>query len=129
MPTPITIEVAGRSYDAELADTPFAEKVAGALPITARGNRWGEEIYFSTPVSGGLDDTANDEVPLGTIGYWPPGKAICFFFGPTPASQGDECRAASPVNRIGRFLSDTKPLCQAPDGAKVVITAKATRAG
>ncbi len=123
MPTPITITVAGRVYQAELADTPFAAKVYQALPITARGNRWGEEIYFRTPVSGGLDDTADDVVPLGTIAYWPPGKAICFFFGPTPVSEDDECRAASEVNRIGRFLSDIKPLSQAPDGAKVVIEA------
>ncbi|MBE7558564.1 hypothetical protein HS125_06330 [bacterium] len=123
MPTPITVEVAGRVYQAELADTPFARKVYKALPIAARGNRWGEEIYFSTPVSGGLDETADDVVPVGTIGYWPPGKAICFFFGPTPVSEDDECRAASPVNQIGRFLSDTESLKQAPDGAEVVITA------
>ena len=124
MPKAIEIIVAGTRYDAELADTPFAETVYNALPISARGNAWGEEIYFSTPISAGNDDTANDVVPLGTIGYWPPGKAICFFFGVTPVSEGDECRAASPVNQIGRFLSDTEPLKSAPHGAAVEVRAK-----
>ena len=38
---------------------------------------------------------------VGEVAYWPPGQALCIFFGPTPASVGDEPRAASPVNPLG----------------------------
>ena len=47
-------------------------------------------------------------VGLGDLGYWPPGRAFCIFFGPTPASRGTECRPASPVNVFGRVEGDPK---------------------
>ncbi|MFN3346545.1 MAG: cyclophilin-like fold protein, partial [Candidatus Bipolaricaulaceae bacterium] len=66
-----------------------------ALPIKAQANRWGKEIYFSTPVAVELEGGA-EVVEKGTIGYWPPGKALCLFFGPTPASRHpEEIRPAS----------------------------------
>ena len=62
------------------------------LPIEARGSTWGDEIYFSIPVR--LSEENGKEVELGDIAYWPPGTAFCIFFGPTPASHGDEIRPA-----------------------------------
>ncbi|MQG29069.1 MAG: hypothetical protein FI723_11855, partial [SAR202 cluster bacterium] len=41
------------------------------------------------------------------LGYWPPGQAFCLFFGPTPASQGDEIRPASEVTVIGKIIGDS----------------------
>ena len=46
---------------------------------------------------------ASDVVEVGDLAYWPPGLAFCVFFGRTPASQGNEVRAASPVNVVGRI--------------------------
>ena len=43
---------------------------------------------------------------FGDLGYWPPGRAFCSFFGPTPASRGNEIRAAGAVTVIGRVLGD-----------------------
>jgi hypothetical protein len=57
----------------------------------------------------------------GELGYWPTGKAFCIFFGPTPASQGDEIRAASAVNVIGKVKGDLSRLSAVPSGAEVVV--------
>jgi hypothetical protein len=50
---------------------------------------------------------------VGEIAYWPPGKALCIFFGRTPASTDERPRAASPVIPIGRVtagLDGLRPL-------------------
>ena len=58
---------------------------------------------------------------MGEIAYWPPGKAFCIFFGPTPASSGEAPRAASPVNPLGRISGDAKALLGVPQGANISI--------
>ncbi|MGB9298957.1 MAG: cyclophilin-like family protein, partial [Anaerolineae bacterium] len=60
-------------------------------------------------------------VERGDLGYWPPGKAICLFFGPTPASRGDEIRPASPVTVFGRVVGDTSALKTVQDGSQVIL--------
>ena len=70
-----------------------------ALPFETKVNIWGDEIYFSIPVSLG-EENARATVDLGDIGYWPPGQGFCIFFGPTPISRGNEIRPADPVNVI-----------------------------
>ena len=57
----------------------------------------------------------------GDLGYWPPGRAFCLFFGPTPASRGKEIRPASPVNVIGRVIGDLSSLKKVHDGQRVTI--------
>jgi hypothetical protein len=93
------------SAQATLDDSRTARAVWAALPIVATAQTWGDEIYFTIPVSLPEDD-ARDVVGLGALGYWPPGRAFCIFFGPTPASHGEECRPASPVNVFGRIEGD-----------------------
>jgi len=82
---------------------------------------WGEEIYFSIPVAAGLEEGAREVVSAGELAYWPPGKAFCIFFGPTPASRGKEIRAASAVTIIGNILSDPTLFRTVKDGEKVVL--------
>jgi hypothetical protein len=93
------------SARATLDDSRTARAVWAALPIEAAAQTWGDEIYFPVPVSV-PEDEAQAVVALGDLGYWPPGRAFCIFFGPTPASRGDECRPASPVNVVGRIDGD-----------------------
>lgn len=107
--------------EAVLYGTPTAEGVFKALPIEGRANRWGDEIYFSTPLDMPLEPEAREVVEPGELGFWPPGKALCIFFGPTPASRGDEVRAASPVNVFGRLLGDPKAFKRVKDGEKVRV--------
>ena len=107
--------------EAELNDSKTAQVIWDALPIESNNNLWGEEIYFSIPVKAGQEKGAKEVVSAGELGYWPPGHAFCIFFGPTPASRGDEIRAASAVNIIGKVMSDPKIFRKAKDGAKITL--------
>jgi hypothetical protein len=94
------------TIEAELNNTPTARKIAEALPISALFNTWGDEIYFPIPVTAELDDHAREVVAVGDLGYWPPGKAFCIFFGQTPMSRPGEIRPASAVNIVGQVKGD-----------------------
>lgn len=116
----INITAGGVEVTAELYDTPTADLVWDALPITASGSTWGDEIYFRTPVSVEEQD-AVPTVEMGAVAYWPPGQAICLFFGPTPMSVGDEIRPASPVNVFGRIEGDPTVLKAVSSGSEVRV--------
>ena len=117
----IRITTGELKVEAELNDSKTAQSIWDALPISSSNNLWGEEIYFSIPVKAGQEKGAREVVSAGELGYWPPGHAFCIFFGPTPASRGDEIRAASAVNIIGKVLSDPKVFLKARDGAKIIL--------
>jgi hypothetical protein len=117
----IRILIGDLKVEAELNDSKTAQLICEALPIEAKANLWGEEIYFSIPVKTGLEKGAKEVVSAGDLGYWPTGHAFCIFFGPTPASRGDEIRAASAVNLIGKVLSDPKVFRKAKDGEKIIL--------
>lgn len=106
----IKIEIGDIRLEGELYDTATAEEVAQALPLEAGFNSWGDEFYFEIPVSRELDSTATTKVKVGDIGYWPPGRALAVFFGPTPMSTGDEPVPASEVNIVGRVVGDASRL-------------------
>jgi uncharacterized protein len=106
---------------AELNDSLTAKAIWDALPIKVRANTWGDEIYFSIPVKLGEEKDAREVVQMGELGYWPPGNAFCIFFGRTPVSQGDEIRAASAVNVIGKVEGDAKVFKPVKSGAVITI--------
>jgi len=109
---------------AELNDSPTARAIWDALPITAQGNRWGEEIYFAIAVYEELAEDARADVAVGELGYWPPGEAFCIFFGRTPASTGPSPRAASPVSPIGHVLGDATVFTRVRDGEMITLNAE-----
>ena len=117
----IRILVSDLNVEAELNESRAAQLIWEALPIEARTNLWGEEIYFSIPVKAGLEEGAREVVSAGELGYWPTGHAFCIFFGPTPASRGDEIRAASAVNIIGKISGDPKVFRKGKDGIKITL--------
>jgi hypothetical protein len=104
----IKITAGALSATAELAANATADAIWAALPITAQANRWGDEIYFEIPVRLAQAAEARDVLQPGELGYWPVGHAFCIFWGPTPASHGDEIRAYSSVNVFGRLQGDPK---------------------
>ena len=116
----IRIRAGDVEADAVLNDTKTAQAIWSALPIEGHANRWGEEIYFSIGVSL-AGEQGREVVEVGDLGYWPPGKAFCIFFGPTPASEGSEPRAASPVNVFGRVEGDATRFRSVCDGSRVTI--------
>ena len=111
------------SLEADLNASATAKQLLEALPITGRGNRWGDEIYFSIPVEADEDPAARADMQVGEIAYWPPGSAFCIFWGPTPASRGSEPRAASPVNPLGKIDGDATQFGAVGSGTKVTIEA------
>jgi len=111
MPTNIVITAGSIRLEAELNDTFTAKAISNILPITAAANTWGDEIYFSMPITLELEN-GQEVVDLGDLGYWPPGGAFCIFYGLTPASQGDEIRTASAVTIIGKVHGDVTALKQ-----------------
>lgn len=116
----IKIVVGKVELEAWLNETKTATKVFEALPLKSSVNTWGDEIYFTIPVDAQPEDP-RELVDLGDIAYWPPGKAMCIFFGKTPISRGDEIRPASPVNIIGKVEGDYKLLRKVKDGEGITI--------
>jgi hypothetical protein len=117
----IRILLSDLRVEAELNEAKTAQLIWEALPIAGKANLWGEEIYFAIPVKTGLEMGSREVVSAGELGYWPTGHAFCIFFGPTPASKGDEIRAASAVNIVGKVLSDPKVFLKVKDGAKITL--------
>jgi hypothetical protein len=97
-----------------------AQSIWDALPLEARANTWGDEIYFSIPVETEAENP-KEVVEMGDLGYWPPGSAFCIFFGPTLMSRGDEIRPASPVNVFGKVEGDPRVFKSVSSGDLVRI--------
>jgi len=108
---------------ATINDNATADSIWEALPIEANGNTWGDEIYFGIPVKMEEADDATDVVDMGTLAYWPTGSAFCIFFGITPASRGQEIRAASAVNIFGLIEGDATIFKNVPNGTLIRIEA------
>ena len=111
MGTAILIQAGDLAMDGELNDSATAEAVSAALPISGAAQIWGDEIYFSIPVHVDEED-AQATVPSGTLAYWPPGNALCIFFGQTPAS---------PVNVIGKLLGEPTAFRAVSSGTPVQV--------
>ncbi len=105
---------------AELNNTATAQAIWEKLPIKGRASLWGDEIYFSIPLSLQLE-AGQEVVSMGDLGYWPEGKAFCIFFGPTPVSQGNEIRPASPVTVFGRITGDATILKKVATGTEITV--------
>jgi uncharacterized protein len=117
----ILITAGDMQIKAQLNDSPTAQEILKMLPITSRVQLWGEEIYFPIPLEASLEPDAQQDVEVGSLGYWPVDQAFCIFFGPTPASPGTKPRAYSPVNIVGKIIQDTAPLKNVPEGAQITI--------
>ena len=121
MPTRIKISWAKGETFGVLDDTPTAKKLLDALPCGSSANTWGEEVYFSVPVHTELEPSAKQVVPAGTICFWVQGDSLAIPFGPTPVSQGDECRLVTRVNVLGKLEGDPKVLKSVQGGDEIRI--------
>ena len=119
----IQIKVNSIEIEAILNNSRTAQAILEALPIVARINTWGDEVYFAIPVKLEIEK-GHELVELGDLGYWPTGSAFCIFFGPTPMSRGEEIRPASAVTVFGKVVGDASVLKKASSGAQIIIGRK-----
>lgn len=116
----IKVSVGDIELEGELKGSKCAELIKNVLPIESDFQTWGDEFYFSIGLEMGLDESAQREVDVGTIGYWPSGEALAIFFGPTPASTGEKPVAASDVNVVGK-LENAEKLKDVEDTEKIRV--------
>ena len=109
------------TLQAELRDTPTVQALAAALPFEASAQTWGDEVYFSTPVSTKLEPDAKQVVEPGTVCFWTEGDALALPFGRTPISTDERPKLASRCNVLGTIIGDAKALAGIKAGAKVRV--------
>jgi len=119
----LKMTIGGFEITVELFDTPTAGAIHQALPFSSVARTWGEEVYFDTPVRTEPEADARDIVEAGEMAFWLAGSAIAIGFGPTPVSQGDEIRLASPCNIWGRAVEDVRGLLHIRNGASITVEA------
>ena len=117
----VKISAGGVTVTAVLNGSDTAGQLWDALPVTGRVQTWGDEIYFSIPVSAEEEADSQETVEVGAVAYWPPGSALCLFWGPTPMSAPGEIRPASAVNVMGMIEGDPTVLEQVADGTEIVV--------
>lgn len=116
----IRITSGGVSETAALNDSKTADALWDALPVDSTAKTWGDEVYFSIPISAGPENGV-EVVEINDIAYWPDSPSFCIFFGPTPMSRGDEIRPASAVNPLGRIDGDARVFEAVRDGDTIRI--------
>ena len=107
----IRITAAAVTMDAELNDSKTAKMLWDVLPVESSANRWGQEVYFETPLKAPPENT-QAAVPSGTIAYWPDGCCFCIFFGQRPYS---------PVNPLGNLKGNASEFDKVKEGDKIRI--------
>lgn len=124
MPEKLIIHVGGTSIEIELRDTATARAVLAQVPFESVAQTWGDEVYFSAPLSVERETDAKDVVNAGEIAFWVEGSCIAIGYGPTPVSTGDEIRLAARTNIFADALSDVRKLSQAKPGDPVRVELK-----
>jgi len=127
MPTKITLKAGDHTLAGVLNDSETAQALVKRLPLKFSLSRWGEEYYGGIGKSLGVPEAteARDLMRVGELAFWIPGNAFCIFFGPTPASTGQEPRAASNVNPVGQLEGEYLNVLRKPGGTITMIIEKA----
>lgn len=94
------------------------------LPFTLELNVWGDEIYTSSSPIEIPEENSKSPVSLYDVAYWPTGRAICLFYGPTPIGKNGEITPASPVNIIGKIIDPDKSVLDTAEGKEATFSLK-----
>jgi uncharacterized protein len=110
------------SLTVELLDTPTARALLAAAPFEARAQTWGEEVYFTTPVSARLEPDARQIVEPGTVCFWTEGDALALPYGRTPLSSDSRPKLASRCNVVGTLVENPTTLGRIKAGDKITVS-------
>ena len=105
-----------------LNNSPAAIEIAKHLPIKSTVTTWGDEIYFDKDITAPRDNETM-ELNIGDITYWPRGKCLCVFFGPTPASKDSKPVPADYVVIVGKTEMSPDNLRKIKDGTPIEVIA------
>ena len=106
----------------ELRDTPTSRALLALLPFESRAQTWGEEVYFTTPVSAKLEPDAKQIVEPGTVCFWTEGDALALPWGRTPISTDERPKLASRCNVLGRIEGNPADLQKIRTGEKITVS-------
>ena len=118
----LIIEAGKVSLTVNLLDTPTARALIAAAPFEARAQTWGEEVYFTTPVSAKLEADARQIVEPGTVCFWTEGDALALPYGRTPISTDERPKLASRCNVVGTLVENPKALDRIKAGDKITVS-------
>jgi hypothetical protein len=118
----LRVSAAACSVEIQLKDTPTAKALLEATPFESRAQTWGEEVYFSTPVSAKVEADAKQVVEPGTVCFWCEGDALALPYGRTPISTDERPKLASRCNVVGTLLGDPKALARIKSGEKLTVS-------
>ena len=107
---------------ATLEDTPTSRALVSALPVNAKAQTWGEEVYFEIPVRAKPEASAEQVVPAGSVCFWVEGSSLALPWGRTPVSQGDESRLVARCNVLGKIDGDPRQLASVSSGDAIAVT-------
>jgi hypothetical protein len=93
----------------------IAGELIQRLPLNARANLWGDEVYFEVPWELDDENTCPD-ASIGDISYWSPGPALCIFFGQT--------HPYSAVNHLGKVVEGIDLFEKVEEGDRIVLSRK-----
>jgi uncharacterized protein len=118
----VRISADSATFEILLKDTPTAKALVAALPFEARAQTWGEEVYFTTPVSAKLEPDAKQIVEPGTVCFWTEGNALALPYGRTPISTDERPKLASRCNVLGRLEGDPREIGKLRSGEKLTVS-------
>ena len=121
--TRVRLRTGKLSIEMSLADTPTAKALIAALPFEASAQTWGDEVYFTTPVSARLEPDARQIVAAGTVCFWTQGDALALPFGRTPISTDARPKLANACNVLGSITGDFRDLAKIRSGDRVKVEA------
>lgn len=108
-------------FDADFNDSLTAQEIIKNLPVSSTISTWGDEIYFNIGFKASAQNSTMD-LKVGDIGYWPQGKCLCVFFGPTPSSTNEDPAPASPVVIVGTTKASRDDLKNIQLGENITVS-------
>jgi len=118
----IVFKTSQYGFHAELNDTAQAKEIIKNIPFESTIQRCDGEIYFEANIFT-ISTGATLDVNLGDVAYWPQGRCLCIFFGPTQASTTEKPVPQDPVAIVGKTYASQDELKQIQPGEKIKVEA------